>query len=332
MVRNGRTTNARGGGGRAPGSRYRTAEQRLFADAGIEPTEHWIDLPNLGVTARVLEVGEGTPTVFLHQGNHGAAAWAYAAAAVTGVRCLLVDYPGCGLSAPLPTIPAVEEVPAYLAHLPLDVLEGLGLDRACLVGASIGGQMALRAAATGPDRIDRLLLAGCPALVPGSTQPLIMNLLLAPLLARLMLAAPPSAASIRANLWLLGHRRSLRDRRIPPPLVYWSRAVFGDTDTVRNECALYRPGCDWRGHLDPGLWLNDDDLAAVQAPCAIVAGAADPTGGPEVMRHLADRLPASELDVLPDAGHFPWFDDPARVAARISSFLGADTEPPPRSM
>ena len=53
--------------------RYRRVEEALFADAGLDPIERWIDLPSIGTRARVLETGEGPPVLFLHGGPMAAA-------------------------------------------------------------------------------------------------------------------------------------------------------------------------------------------------------------------------------------------------------------------
>lgn len=81
---------------------YRQAEQKLWAYAGLDPTEHWIHLPTTGLRIRVQEVGEGPPVLFLHSGGPNAEATsALLAALLPHLRCLLVDRPGSGLSEPL---------------------------------------------------------------------------------------------------------------------------------------------------------------------------------------------------------------------------------------
>jgi pimeloyl-ACP methyl ester carboxylesterase len=306
--------------------RYRAAEQQLFSDAGINPTEHRIGLPRIGVTARVLEIGKGTPTVFLHGGPNAAATWSYVTAATSGLRCLLVDRPGCGLSDPPPATPNAKDLPTYVEQLTADLLDGLGLERACLVGSSFGGYSALRSAAAHPDRVDRIVLAGCPAFVPGWTAPSYFTLLRTPWLGRLLLAVPATAASVRLSLKQMGHRRSLATDCIPTAMVDWIRAWQRDTATMGNDAAMIAACGTWRAGFDPSLDLDAHDLATVNAPCAILVGSDDPVGGEHVARHLAALLPTATLDVRSDAGHLPWLDDPAWVAARITNFLSPETE------
>ena len=79
---------------------YRETEERLLADAGLDAHEARIPLDRLGGQARVLVAGEGDPVLFLTGGPDAGASWAYAAAKLSGVRALLLDRPGTGLSDP----------------------------------------------------------------------------------------------------------------------------------------------------------------------------------------------------------------------------------------
>ena len=168
--------------------RYRRVEEALFADAGVDPAERWIDLATIGTTARVLEVGEGPPVLFLHGGPIAAATWAYVAARLREVRCLLLDRPGTGLSPAPAAVPGVDELPRYVEQLTRDVLDALDLERLprrLLVGRVLGAAVRRRV----PDRVDRVVLAGYPAFTPGWRQPAIFTLLRTPLLGRAV--SPP---------------------------------------------------------------------------------------------------------------------------------------------
>lgn len=301
--------------------RYRAAEARLFADAGISPTEHRIHLRTLGVKARVLESGTGVPVLFLHGGPAAGAIWAYLAGRATGLRCLLLDRPGTGLSDPLPFVPDATTLRGYVEQLTVDVLDALRLERASLVGSSLGGYSALCSAARHPDRVDRVVVAGCPPFVPGWEQPSFARLLRTPILGELLLAAPPTRASARLSLRQLGHGRSLAAGRIPAAMLAWTQAWQRDTDTLRNDAAMIR-ACGVRGRrFDPALDLGPDDLAEVKAPCLLLAGTDDPVGDDGVMRSLAGLLPDATLDVWEGAGHLPWLDDPERAATATTDAL-----------
>ena len=291
------------------------------------PESGGIRLRRLGVEARVLEVGAGEPTLFLHGGPNAAATWSYMAASTSGLRCLLLDRPGTGLSDPLPVIPDATTLGRTQQDLTLDVLDALDIDRAHLVASSLGGFAALRSAASHPERIRRMVLLGCPAFVPGWTQPAFFKILRTPVLGRAVLGLPPSRASVRLSLRQLGHQKSLRARTIPQPILDWVGAWQGATDTMRNDAAMIVRCGSWRQGFDPSLDLVDDDLQRIHAPTLVVAGTDDPVGGEAVCGDLARRLAHGEMAVMSDAGHLPWLDDPRRAAQLTSAFLRIHGEP-----
>jgi pimeloyl-ACP methyl ester carboxylesterase len=301
--------------------RYREAEAALFADAGIDPTERWVELASIGSAVRVLEVGDGPAAVFFTGGPMAAATWSYVAARTTGIRWLLVERPGTGLSAPLRALPDVERFPGYLTDLARDVLDGLDLDSAALVGSSLGGSIALRAAAAFPDRVDKVVLVGCPAFVPGWRQPQFFTLLRTPILGRLVVAAPATRASVRMGLRQMGHAGSLAAGRIPDAMLDWERAWQRDTATLRNDAEMIVRLGSRRGGFDRRLDLGPAELAGAKAPCLVLIGTEDPVGGEPVARHLQSLLPDAAVEVIDGAGHLPWLDDPVRIASRTEAFV-----------
>ena len=204
--------------------RYREVETRLFDDAAISPQETWLHLPRSGARTRVLEVGDGDPVVFLHGGPLAAATWSYVAAHLDGIRAILVDRPGCGLSSPPARIPDASELPSYVEKLTEGVLDALGLDRAPIVGSSLGGYSALRSAAALPDRVTGVYLAGLPPFVPGWNQLPFFTLLRTPVVGALMVGLPASRASVRMGLQQMGEEQALRAHTIPGPMLDWERA------------------------------------------------------------------------------------------------------------
>lgn len=304
--------------------RYRQAEEALFADAGITPVEHRIRVTGVEGDVRVLEVGEGEPVLFLHGGPNAAATWAYVAAEVSrhGIRCLLLDRPGCGLSARPSTVPDASSLGDYLARLSVDVLDALDLESVTVVGSSLGGFAALQTAAASPDRVRRVVLAGCPAFVPDWTPPGFFALLRRPLTRALLLRSPATRSAAAMSLRMMGHRVSVKAGRIPDPMIGWIRAWQAFTDTMRNDTAMI-VACGDRTAFDPRLDLTPADLAAITVPVTALFGADDPVGGRDVGETLVAALPNATLDVLPDGGHLPWLDDPAWLAGAIRTAVRA---------
>lgn len=296
-------------------ARYRAAEARLWSSVGLAPSERQVRLASTGTSVRVQEVGDGEPALFIHGGPNAGSTWAPLVAHLEGLRCLVVDRPGTGLSAPYPI--TAGNLPRIGATFVGDVLDGLGLDRAHVVASSFGGHLALRSAAAAPERVHRMVQMACPAFAPGEQAPPFMRVLTRGWLRRLMHVLPPNERANRSIMRQIGHAKSLDAGTIAPGFFAWYLALQRYTDTLRND-----------GELIAGLvpnrtavTLTDDLLRAVAVPALFLWGADDTFGGEDVAVHVTTTLPHAELRMLPDAGHLPWLDDPEGTAGATLAFL-----------
>jgi pimeloyl-ACP methyl ester carboxylesterase len=122
-----------------------------------------------------LDQGEGPPVLLLHGSGRSLADWQEGSAQLLAKRhrVVAIDYYGNGLS---------ERGHAWSYGSPLwaqqgiDVLDALGIERAVVVGHSIGGVVAAYMAADHPDRVDAVVTVGTgmaiaptqiPLLIPG---------------------------------------------------------------------------------------------------------------------------------------------------------------------
>ena len=108
---------------------------------------------------RVVEIGAGEPVLLVHGLGDSAYTWHrnLPALADAGFRALAYEHPGCGESA----LPAgfhfgVDD----LARLAVGLMDALGIERAHLVGSSMGGGIGLQLAVHQPKRLRRVVLAG----------------------------------------------------------------------------------------------------------------------------------------------------------------------------
>src|SRR6202012_225264 len=108
---------------------------------------------------RYHEAGDGPPVVLLHGSGPGVTGWqnfrANLPSFAAHFRCLILEFPGFGVSDPVAEAP----MPAAERAV-LDLLNGLGLAAADLVGNSMGGFVATRTAIARPDRVRRLVTVG----------------------------------------------------------------------------------------------------------------------------------------------------------------------------
>jgi pimeloyl-ACP methyl ester carboxylesterase len=313
--------------------RYRAAERRYWDHEGVPVTEEWARLPRAGTRARLQVVGDGPPVLFVHGGSVSGTCWAPLVARLRGFRCLVLDRPGCGLSEPLTRrVSDLADFAALADSLVVDVLDGLGLERAHLVATSVGGYHALRSASVHPDRIGAVMELGFPIGAPIGNVPLVMRLSGVRTLGRLMARVPMTERAVRSMLAQIGLRQALQAGRLSQEGVDWFRATLRHTSTMRHELdstPILRP---LRGLASAAL-LDDGVLGAIRSPVHFVWGENDPFGGADIARPFVARIPGAALEMIP-GGHAVWLDDADGVAATTQLFLSGrttalDAEPRP---
>lgn len=296
---------------------YRDSERALWEHYGLQPTERFIELDSPQVRLRVLEVGSGEPLLFVHGTGGIGPYWAPLVRELGAFRCLMLDRPGWGLSSPIDF--AKHEYNTLVANLLSGVLAALDVDRAHVVGASIGDVWALRLAQRHPTRVGRIVLMGGGPLLADVPVPRIIKLIASPMGA-LMVRLPEKPGRVRSILRQIGHGASLDTGRIPDEYVEWRATLGRKTDSMRNERDMIRAIVS-RAGFRPGLTFEDAELAAIRQPTLLVYGTADPTAPIDLWKRFARLLPRGELNLVADGGHMPWLDDPTLVASHVNRFL-----------
>jgi pimeloyl-ACP methyl ester carboxylesterase len=295
--------------------RYREAERELWNHYGLEPTERFVEIESPAVRLRLLEVGSGEPVLFVH-GTIGPA-WPPLVRELSGFRSLILDRPGWGLSSPLDF--SRYEYEAVVGDLLRGVLDALGIERANVVGGSIGNVWALRLAERYPSRVAGAVLLGSGPLLPDIAVPAPIQALASPA-GEEMVRFPTSPERVREMLRGGGHGASLDAGTIPVELIEWRSALGTYTDSMVHERSMVQAIVDRTGYR-PGLTFEDSELAAIERPILLVYGTADPLGSAETWRRFTDLLPNGELRLLDGFGHQPWLDDPSGVAGHVGRFL-----------
>lgn len=146
--------------------RYRGAERRFWNHCGLEPKERFIELNSPAARLRVLEVGSGEAILFVHGTAGAGPVWAPIAKELEGFRCFFLDRPGWGLSSAIDY--SRSEYKTLVADVLTGTLDALGVEKAHVIGGSIGNLWALRLAQARPSRVERVVLMGGG---PGSRSP-----------------------------------------------------------------------------------------------------------------------------------------------------------------
>lgn len=302
--------------------RYRAAEAAVWRSVDAMPVERWVRLRS-GEAVRVQEVGSGPPAVFIHGASIAGTSWAHLVAALEGVRCIVLDRPGCGLSDPIAGSPLrdLAAIERYADRLLPDLLDALQLDEAAVVATSFGGYFAFRGAASSPDRVSKLLELSWLVGAPIESAPTAVRIASIPGLRAVMSRVPMSRSMVRAALRQFGLGKAIDSGAFDDTSLDWAHSLLRDTDTLVNDVGSSPRLVTPIAGENPDVLFDDELLARLTMPVLFLWGADDPNGGVAIARSFAPRLPNAELVVIPDAQHAPWLDALDLCANRAQAFL-----------
>ncbi len=217
-------------------------------------------------------------------------------------QVVLIDPPGQGGSQPLTDLFSFDDC----ARCVVDILDGLGIERAHFVGNSWGGMIGGTFAATHPQRIGRAVLMNCTAGRASLRQKIEFAMLLqvarwrgeiGPPLIRSVLKAFLGPTTFRERPDVVAHVRSAM------PLVNVSSVSWAVKSVVPR-----RP--DQR-----------ELLSGIRTPVLVVGGAEDSTFPPRDAIAMADAIPNSSVRVLDGVAHLAGLENPTLVGNLIEEFL-----------
>lgn len=255
--------------------------------------------------------GHGEPVVLLNGGLMSIAAWEPVAAPLAErfqvVRC---DLRGQLLSPgePEPTLEAhVRDV--------IELLDGLGLQRAHLVGTSYGGLVALRLASLHPERAATVAgIATTDRITPETWAST------AEMRELCLVASKGNGGGGRVLDFLLPGTYT------PEYLEKQAQALAFHRHWVAALPTLWFKGIAALLSSLEGLDLTPH-LAAIRCPVLVVAGGRDVMFPLEHSRALAEAIPGARLEVLPDAPHGMVVENPADVTRVLLDFLDDQRSP-----
>ena len=282
----------------------------LAATGGDGPGRLRFDSVQTGVgRISFVEAGVGEPVVALHGLGGTKASFLPTIAALAGsFRVVALDLPGFGESAK--PIAAPYDAP-WFARSVLGALDALDIDRAHLVGNSMGGRVALETGLMAPDRTGGLVLL-CPALAwlrerrwTGVVR------ILRPELGLLQVAPRPVVEGVVRRL-------------VPGATDGWTRAGIDEFLrsylTPRGRAAFYASARNIyldEPEGDAGFWPRLRDL---EPDSLFIWGRQDRLVPMGFRRHVERALDDASHLVL-DCGHVPQVEAPAPTHRAIRAFL-----------
>ena len=240
------------------------------------------------------ESSDATPLVLCHGAGGNHASWFQQVAHFAAERPVITwDHRGYGRSSDH----GDRTGPLVASADLLAVLDAIGVDRADLVGQSMGGWTVVGAALARPHLARSLVLTD-------STGGFTIDRLLA------------QRDRVRP-------RAPLRD-------VLGDHPALGEAFSARSpELAHLYQSLGRMGTADPDVVIKrlldvtygETEMALLTMPALLIVGDHDQLFAPAVVRALADLLPDARVVEVPGAGHSPYFEDPKRWNQILDGFL-----------
>jgi pimeloyl-ACP methyl ester carboxylesterase len=191
-----------------------------------------------------------------------------------------------------PIEPTLEAAEAYA----LDAIDRLPVPL-LLVGASLGGLLALRIALLRPQLVGAVIASGCPGLTQGPAHGLRAKFSL----------TFEDACSVRAMLF--------QDTScVDDELLRASVAAVANRPAARRGAGLVRSLNRYDGVAD---------LQRLRVPATLIWGERDQLSPVVPWRDLVRLCPAMRLRVIPEAGHVPMLEVPEAFNAQLRSAITA---------
>jgi 3-oxoadipate enol-lactonase len=237
--------------------------------------------------------GSGPPLLLIH--GLGYARWGWEPV-VDGLArsfdVLLFDNCGIGGSDAPPGPYTVAELAADAAQ----VLDEAGVERAHVLGTSLGGMVAQELALERPERVDRLVLA---CTTPGGAEAFPMP---------------------EQTVGLMQRGASLRDyveNALAPP---------ADPEVVERILAhrerTAQPPEAWQAQAAAALAFDAyDRLGELEAPTLLLHGTEDVVVDPRNSELLAERAPGARVEWFEGCGHLFFWEQPDRFVDVVTEFL-----------
>ena len=197
-----------------------------------------------------------------------------------------------------------------------DLLAAIGIDRATIVGHSLGGGVAMQFFYQFPQRVERLALVSSGGL-GREVSPLLRGAAVPGAAALLAAAANPR---VLAALRGAGERMQARGRRNGVYLEQIARALrpLEHPDARKAFLHTLRSVIDVRGQR---VSAQDRLYLLREFPTLVVWGERDGTIPLSHGRATHEAVPGSRFETLPRAAHFPHLEDPDGLAAVLGDWL-----------
>lgn len=284
----------------------------LLARAGLEYSGGFVQVEDFRV--HYLDYGpkdsDLPPVLLMHGAGPGSGNWYGQIAALREIRRVIaLDSPLFGLS----DLADQDGHPTEsVARILISFLDALGIEQADFVGLSFGGAVVLTAALQHPERVRRLVLVDSAGM--GRAIPYAWRLVHAPWLGALLFKPTRFVRDRVFEKW------EVRKPEMPDKLAYseYSYAVRvrpGRSEPMKEGMKRFT---SWLGQRRR---FSDKQLASLAAPTLVLWGDDDRIFPVDHGTRAARLILGARLEVIEDAGHVCFWDQPETTNRLLVEFL-----------
>ena len=246
------------------------------------------------VDLELFDAGQGPPVLFLHGAGGFAEGQPFVAPLSVRRRLIAPSHPGFGKSSLPDWLDSIDDI----AHLYLELMDTLGLDKVDIIGCSIGGWIAAEIATKVPERLRKLVMVGPVGVKVGPADKLDI---------------PDIFAMPQADV---------------NKLVFHDPSKAPDPSKMSDdELAIVFRNRETTALLVWEPWMHNPKLKRrlhrVRAPVLFVRGQSDGLVSAEYLKVYAGLLPNARTLTIPAAGHAPHLEQAEAFVAAVSEFLEA---------
>ena len=271
--------------------------------------DHYIKVGN--VNTRYWLAGEkGSTVILLHGLNCHVEFWEKNIAALAQEhRVFAVDIVGFGLTEK----PAIDYTFQQMTDFVIDFMNAMNIDKASLVGHSMGGGITMMVAARTPERVEKIVLVNSSGL--GKRMSFWVRLITLPVIGEVLTKPSRQGVVRQMQMCLYDHSQASDD------FIDRAAAIGKLPDKQRSVLAVLRGGCNIFGMKKKVVIDFSECIKRISAPILVIWGRQDRINPVSDGEAAVKRMGDVRLHIIDQADHFPQIDKPGEFNATVLDFL-----------
>ncbi|KRM71430.1 alpha/beta fold hydrolase [Lacticaseibacillus brantae] len=291
------------------------AEQELLRAYDLEETEHWFTYEKENLRLRVSEIGTGAPVLVVPGNTGDMFPFIPLIAQMKENKFFLFNRPGGGLSDGMNHQKV--DIRPFIIDLFDHLLDELHLDKVTIMAHSMGCHWTLWYAMARPERIEKLVLIGNPGRVMLGKTPLPLKLMVMPVVGEFAVKkmVPKDYDHALNGLKMMGT----------------SEQAMNGLPKAFRECYYRFQNLPYYQESTLSLLrtfnanstneIEANELANLNFPVEMIWGVNDTFATVDKGKEIAAAFPNCQFQLIQNAGHMPWLDQPAQVGQLTSDFI-----------